>query len=67
MRDLRVEQVEVALDLVVAADERLCAFSLRGDLLLELGDVRLVAADARSRGARRHGQSRERGTSARST
>ena len=56
LRDLRVEQVDACLNFVVANHERLCLRSLRGDLLLQLGDALLVRADGcrHGRGHRGH-------------
>ena len=58
--DLRVDRVEVCLDLVVAIDERLRVRSLRRDLLLQLRHVRLIRADGRGGGPRRSDHARDR-------
>ena len=49
-------EVDASLCRVEPADERLRLCPLRGNLLLELGDIRLIAADARDRGTGRPGE-----------
>ena len=55
LRDARVDRIQVFLNRVVLTDKGFRLRAFRGDLLLEPGNVGLVAADARDSRTRRHG------------